>query len=71
MSMTIDTSCHPYLILHGANIDQVSEHRRLRIANDNIVDIGTRKLIFNAHVKPHTDYASIVWDGYRDVLKKD
>ena len=35
-----------------------------------IVDIGTRKLFFIAHTKPHSDYASVVWDGCRDVLKK-
>ena len=27
-----------------------------------IVDIDTRKLFFNAHIKPHIDYASVVWD---------
>ena len=31
-----------------------------------IVDINFRKLFFNSHVKPHIDYASVVWD----VLKK-
>ena len=35
-----------------------------------IVDIGTRKLFFNVHTKPHSDYASVVWDRCRDVLKK-
>ena len=35
-----------------------------------IVDINTRKLFFSAHIKPHTDYASVVWDGCSDVLKK-
>ena len=35
-----------------------------------IVDIDTRKLFFNAHIKPHIDYASVVWDGCSDVLKK-
>ena len=35
-----------------------------------IVDIDTRKLFFSAHIKPHTDYASVVWDGCSDVLKK-
>ena len=34
------------------------------------VDIDTRKLLFNAHIKPHIDYASVVWDGCNDVLKK-
>ena len=35
-----------------------------------IVDIDTGKLFFNAHIKPHIDYASVVWDGCGDVLKK-
>ena len=36
----------------------------------NIVDADTRKLFFNAHIKPRIDYASVVWDGCSDVLKK-
>ena len=35
-----------------------------------IVDTDTRKLFSNAYIKPHIDYASVVWDGCRDVLKK-
>ena len=35
-----------------------------------IVDIDTRKLFFNAHIKPHIDYASVVGYGCSDVLKK-
>ena len=35
-----------------------------------IVDIDTRKLFFNARIKPHIDYASVVWDGISDVLRK-
>ena len=35
-----------------------------------IVDIDTRKLFFNAHIKPHIDYASVVWDGCSDVFKR-
>ena len=35
-----------------------------------IVDIDTRKLFLNAHIKLHIDYASVVWDGCSDVLKK-
>ena len=75
------------LVLNGAKIYQVSEHRLLGITIDNklrwdshinnlcktvsrrvfllsklryIVDIDTRKLFFNAHIKPHIDYASVV-----------
>ena len=35
-----------------------------------IVDIDNRKLFLNAHIKPHIDYASVVWAGCSDVLKK-
>ena len=35
-----------------------------------IVDIDTRKLFFNAHIKSHIDYPSVAWDGCSDVLKK-
>ena len=35
-----------------------------------IVDIDTRKLFFSVHIKPYIDYASVVWDGCSDVLKK-
>ena len=35
-----------------------------------IVDINTRKLFFDAYIKPHIDYASVVWDGCSEVLKK-
>ena len=75
------------LVLNGAKIDQVSEHRLLGITINNKlrwdlhtnnvcktvskrvfllsklrynVDIDTRKLFFNAHIKPHIDYASVV-----------
>ena len=35
-----------------------------------IVDIDKRKLFFNAHIKPHIDCASVVWDGCSDALKR-
>ena len=35
-----------------------------------IVDIDTRKLFLNAKIKPNIYYASVVWDGCNDVLKK-
>ena len=84
------------LVLNGANIDQVSEHRLLGIIIQNkfrwdshinnvcktvsrrvflvsklryIVYINTRTSFFNAHIKPHIDCASVVWDGCSDVLK--
>ena len=85
------------LVLNGAKIYQVSEHRLLDKTIDNklcwdshtnnvcktvsrqvflllklrySVDIDTRKLFFNAHIKPHIDYASVMWYGCSDVLKK-
>ena len=36
----------------------------------DIVDTDTLKLFFNAHVKSHIDYASVVWGGCSDALKK-
>ena len=29
----------------------------------HIIDIDTRKLFYNVHIKPHIEYASVVWDG--------
>ena len=34
------------------------------------MDIDTRKLFFNTHIKSDIDYASVVWDGCCDVLRK-
>ena len=97
LSVSLSLSLSLDLVLNGAKIDQVSEHRLLGITIDNklcwdshinnvcktvskrvfllsklryIVDIDTRKLFCNAHIKPHIDYASVVWDGCSDVLKK-
>ena len=47
-------------------VKQFQDESKLRY----IVDIDTRKLFFNAHIKPHIDYASVVWDGCSDVLNK-
>ena len=33
----------------------------------HIINIDARKLFCNAHIKPHIDYASVVWDGCGDV----
>ena len=35
-----------------------------------IVDTDTLKLFFNAQIKSHIDYASVVWGGSSDALKK-
>ena len=34
------------------------------------LSLSTLKLFFNAHVKSHIDYASVVWGGCSDALKK-
>ena len=36
----------------------------------HIVNIDTKKLFYNAHMKPHIDYASVVWDGCGEVHLK-
>ena len=37
----------------------------------HIINIDTRKLFYNAHIKPHIDNASVVWGGCGEVhLKK-
>ena len=33
----------------------------------HIINIDTRKLFYNARIKPHIDYASVVWDGCGEV----
>ena len=32
-----------------------------------VINIDTRKLFYNAHIKPHIDYASVVWEGCGEV----
>ena len=34
------------------------------------VDTDILKLSFSAHIKSHIDYASVVWGGCSDALKK-
>ena len=31
------------------------------------ISIDARKLFYNGHIKPHIDYASVVWDGCGEV----
>ena len=40
------------------------------VKNKVYLDIDTWKLFFNAHIKPHTDCASVLWDECSDVLRK-
>ena len=36
----------------------------------HIINIDTRKLFYNAHIKPHIDYVSLLWDGCGEVHSK-
>jgi len=36
----------------------------------HIINIDTRKLFYNAHIKPYIDYESVVWDGFVEVELK-
>ena len=36
-----------------------------------IMSIDTRKNFYNAHIKPHIDYASVMWDGCGEVHLKN
>jgi len=36
----------------------------------HIINIDTGKLFYNAHIKPHIDYASVVWEGCGEVYLK-
>ena len=57
--------------LHTNNVCKTVSRRVFLLSKLRyIVDIDTRKLFFNAHIKPHIDYASVVWGGCSDVLKK-
>lgn len=35
-----------------------------------LLNVDTRKLFYNAHIKPHIDYASVIWDGSSEALLK-
>jgi len=37
----------------------------------HIINIDTRKLFYNAHIKPHIEYASVVWGGCGEVHLKN
>ena len=32
-----------------------------------IINLVTRKIFYNAHIKPHISYVSVVWDGCGEV----
>ena len=36
----------------------------------HIINIDTRELFYNAHIKLHIDYVSVVWDGCGEVHLK-
>ena len=46
------------------------EHICKSMSNCVFFLIDTRKLYYNAHIKPHIDYESVVWDGCGEVHLK-
>ena len=48
----------------------VSKNTFLLSKLQSIITFEARKLYFNAHIKPHIDYASVIWDGCSDVIFK-
>ena len=45
----------------------MSKQNNLLSQLQHTISIDTRKLFYNAHIKPHIDYASVVWDGCGEV----
>ena len=45
-------------------------HLFLLFQLQHIINIDTRKIFYNAHINPHVDYASVVWDGCGEVHLK-
>jgi len=37
----------------------------------HIINIDTRSLFYNGHIKPHIGHASVEWDGCSEVHLKD
>ena len=48
----------------------LSKHVFLLSKLKYIVDTDTLKLFFNAHIKSHIDYASVVWGGCTALKKR-
>jgi hypothetical protein len=48
----------------------VSKNLFLLSKLQSIITLEARKLYYHAHIQPHFDYASIVWDGLSDALFK-
>ena len=62
LGITIDNK--PRWDSHTNNVCKTVSRRVFLLSKlKYIVDIDTRKLFFNAHIKPYIDYASVVWDG--------
>ena len=67
--MTIDNKLPWYS--HTDNVCKTVSSRVVLLSKLRYtVDIDTRKLFFKAHIKPHIEYASVVWEGCSDVLEK-
>ena len=68
LGITIDNKLHRDS--HTDNVGKtVSRRLFLQLKLWYTVDVDTREMFFNVHSKPHTDYASVVWDGCSEVLK--
>lgn len=49
---------------------RVSRNLFLLSKLQSVITLDARKMFYNAHIKPHIDYASVIWDGCSDALFK-
>lgn len=49
---------------------QVNKNLFLLSKLQSIISKDARKMFYNAHIKPHIDYASVIWDGCSEALFK-
>ena len=57
---------------HNDNVCKTVSRRVFRLSKLGYgADIDTKKLFFNAHIKPHIDYASVVWAGVAMFSERD
>ena len=66
LGITIDNKLHRDS--HTDNVGKtVSRRVFLLLKLWYTVDVDIREMFFNVHSKPHTDYASVVWDSQNDI----
>jgi hypothetical protein len=69
LGVTIDNSLRWHS--HIENVcKHISKNIFLLSRLQSIISYDARKAFFNAHIKAHIDYASILWDGCSDVIFK-